>query len=484
MSEENKTPAPNAQGPEEREPVTAEEKGQDAPDAAENAAAVKAEEEDLKRTVREAKARIDAEYKAAIAACREKAEAEKGEGAEGADGCKAAIAALKARCAAEKRKVELTTISETEKKKLEKNRECVASGDFTEFDDDAERRNDLRTHELKAIEDEGAEPDPDALLEVRHLKMFFPIAKTITGKVTQWLRAVDDVSFKLKAGETLGIVGESGCGKTTMGRSVLKLYRPTGGQIFFEGKDIAGYNSAKMRPLRTKMQIIFQDPYSSLPPRSTVGGILSEPVKVHKIVPPNETRNYVLGVMEQCGLRDYYFERYPHEFSGGQRQRICIARALSVKPKLVVCDEPVSALDVSIQAQIINLLRRLQQQMGLTYMFISHDLSVVKHISDRIGVMYLGSMVEFGDKKSIFSNPMHPYTQALFSAVPNPNPDVKMDRIVLTGDIPSPANPPKGCKFHTRCPKAMEICKHVVPRYREYEEGHFVACHCYPQEEE
>ncbi|MBR7185965.1 MAG: dipeptide ABC transporter ATP-binding protein [Clostridia bacterium] len=325
--------------------------------------------------------------------------------------------------------------------------------------------------------------DPDALLEVRHLKMYFPLKKSITGKVTLALRAVDDVSFKLKPGETLGIVGESGCGKTTMGRAVLKLYQPTGGQVFFGGKDIAKYKPSQMRPLRTQMQIIFQDPYSSLPPRSTVGNILAEPVNVHKIVPKDEVKDYVLNVMDQCGLRDYYFDRYPHEFSGGQRQRICIARALSVNPKLVVCDEPVSALDVSIQAQIINLLRRLQEQMGLTYMFISHDLSVVKHISDRIGVMYLGSMVEFGDKHTIFSNPMHPYTKALFSAVPNPNPDVKMDRIVLKGDIPSPANPPKGCKFHTRCPKAMEICKHVAPQYREYEPGHFVACHCYPQEE-
>ncbi len=363
------------------------------------------------------------------------------------------------------------------------NAACLERGDFTDFSDEAQAAKERRERELVAERDFAAEPDPDALLEVRHLKMYFPVAKSLTGKVTVWLRAVDDVSFKLKAGETLGIVGESGCGKTTMGRAILKLYKPTGGQIFFEGKDIAKYRSSEMRPLRTKMQIIFQDPYSSLPPRSTVGGILSEPVRVHKIVPKGQVKDYVLGVMEQCGLRDYYFERYPHEFSGGQRQRICIARALSVNPQLVVCDEPVSALDVSIQAQIINLLRNLQKQRGLTYMFISHDLSVVKHISDRIGVMYLGSMVEFGDKHSIFSNPMHPYTQALFSAVPNPNPDVKMDRIVLKGDIPSPVNPPMGCKFHTRCPKAMEICKHVAPKYLEYEPGHFVACHCYPQEE-
>ena len=356
-----------------------------------------------------------------------------------------------------------------------RNAKIVASGDFSEFDDEIEAKRERIFRDRQAAADRELPPDPDALLEVRHLKMYFPLKKTIGGKVTVALRAVDDVSFKLKAGETLGIVGESGCGKTTMGRAVLKLYHPTGGQIFFEGQDIANYKPKQMRPLRTKMQIIFQDPYSSLPPRSTVGGILSEPVKVHGIVPKGEVKDYVLNIMEQCGLRDYYYERYPHEFSGGQRQRICIARALSVKPQLVICDEPVSALDVSIQAQIINLLRSLQQQLGLTYMFISHDLSVVKHISDKIGVMYLGSMVEFGDKKSIFSNPMHPYTQALFSAVPNPNPDVKMDRIVLSGDIPSPANPPTGCKFNTRCPHAMEICKHIAPKYREYEPGHFVA---------
>ena len=219
-----------------------------------------------------------------------------------------------------------------------------------------------------------------------------------------------------------------------------------------------------------------------MPPRSTVGDILSEPVKVHGIVPPAEIKNYVLDLMEQCGLRDYYYERYPHEFSGGQRQRICIARALSVNPKLVVCDEPVSALDVSIQAQIINLLKKLQVERKLTYLFISHDLSVVRYISDKIGVMYLGSMVEFGPKESIFDNPMHPYTEALFSAVPNPNPDEKGERILLKGDIPSPANPPSGCKFQTRCPKAMEICKHISPAYREYDQGHFVACHACEQE--
>ena len=267
-----------------------------------------------------------------------------------------------------------------------------------------------------------------------------------------------------------------------MGRTVLKLHQPTAGQIFFRGEDIAAFKPKQMRPLRTKMQIVFQDPYSSLPPRSTVGDILSEPVLVHNIVPKDQVKDYVLKLMESCGLRDYYYERYPHEFSGGQRQRICIARALAVNPEFVVCDEPVSALDVSIQAQIINLLKKLQKERGLTYLFISHDLSVVRFISDKIGVMYLGSMVEFGTKKEIFENPMHPYTQALFSAVPNPNPDEKSERILLSGDIPSPANPPKGCKFHTRCPHATEICKHIAPAYKEYEKGHFTACHLYPQD--
>ena len=317
----------------------------------------------------------------------------------------------------------------------------------------------------------------EILLEVKNLRKCFPLKKSLTGKVLSELIAVDNVSFTLYPGETIGIVGESGCGKTTLGRTILKLHEPSGGQIIFNGEDITNYSGKEMRHLRTDMQIIFQDPYSSLPPRATVGDILSEPVKVHKIVPPDRVKDYVLDLMEKCGLRDYYYERYPHEFSGGQRQRICIARALSVKPKLVICDEPVSALDVSIQAQIINLLKSLQKSLNLTYLFISHDLSVVKFISDRIGVMYLGSMVEFGSKKDIFSNPLHPYTKALFSAIPNPDPDEKMNRIVLNGDIPSPANPPSGCRFHTRCPYATEKCSQVTPEYKEYGNGHFAACH-------
>ena len=359
---------------------------------------------------------------------------------------------------------------------------AITSEAAVSYDDGAEEAKFLEKRRQQIEEDSKKPFDLEAILEVRHLRKCFPLKKTLMGKVTQELVAVDDVSFKLMPGETLGIVGESGCGKTTMGRAILKLHQPNGGQIIFNGEDITHYKSSQMREIRKQMQIIFQDPYSSLPPRSTVGGILSEPVLVHNIVPKSQVKDYVLELMDKCGLRDYYYERYPHEFSGGQRQRICIARALSVNPKLVICDEPVSALDVSIQAQIINLLKDLQKSMGLTYVFISHDLSVVKFISDKIGVMYLGSMVEFGNKKEIFDNPLHPYTKALFSAIPYPDPDVKMNRIVLKGDIPSPANPPKGCRFHTRCPYAKEICKHVTPTYKEYEEGHFAACHLLEEE--
>jgi len=322
----------------------------------------------------------------------------------------------------------------------------------------------------------------DFILEVNNLKKYFPIEKNLLGKPTKFLKAVEDVSFKLERGTTIGVVGESGCGKTTLGRTILKLYESDGGEIIFEGNDITHLSKKQMQQFRTEMQLIFQDPYSSLSPRMTIGNIISEAVKVHNIVPKEEVTDYVIDIMKKCGLQPHYYDRYPHEFSGGQRQRICIARALAVKPKLVICDEPVSALDVSIQAQIINLLKELQIKENLTYIFISHDLSVVKYITDQIMVMYLGNVMEHGDTNDIFDNPLHPYTQALFSAVPVPNPDVKMNRIILTGDIPSPANPPKGCKFHTRCKNCMTVCKVKAPNYIEASPKHYVACHLYDKE--
>ncbi len=328
----------------------------------------------------------------------------------------------------------------------------------------------------------SAVENKDIILDVRHLKKYFPIATNFFGKPTRFLKAVDDVSFTVQRGKTIGIVGESGCGKTTMGRCILRLHEITDGDVFFDGINVRELSHEQLRKIRPQMQIIFQDPYSSLSPRLPVGEIIGEAVLAHKLVDQAHYREYILDVMHACGLQTHYFDRYPHEFSGGQRQRICIARALALKPKLVICDEPVSALDVSIQAQIINLLKDLQRDMNLTYVFISHDLSVVEHISDEIGVMYLGSMVESGDKEKIFANPLHPYTQALFSAVPVPDPNVKMNRIILKGDIPSPANPPKGCKFHTRCNHCMDICKEVVPKYKEYEPNHFCACHLYSQD--
>ena len=322
------------------------------------------------------------------------------------------------------------------------------------------------------------------LLEVKNLKKYFVVDTSFFGKPTKYLHAVDNVSFRLEKGKTLGIVGESGCGKTTMGRTILRLHDVTDGEIWFKGQNVSELSDKEFDKLRPQMQMIFQDPYASLSPRLTVGEIIGEAAKQHGIVSSDEYKEYILSVMKMCGLQPHYFERYPHEFSGGQRQRICIARALALKPDLVVCDEPVSALDVSIQAQIINMLRDLQQELGLTYVFISHDLSVVKHISDQVGVMYLGSMVEFGDKEQIFGNTLHPYTKALFSAVPVPNPHVKMNRVILKGDIPSPVNPPSGCKFHTRCEHCMEVCKHFAPQYREVEAGHFCACHLYASAEE
>lgn len=318
------------------------------------------------------------------------------------------------------------------------------------------------------------------LLEVRDLKMHYPIKNGFFGGVTGYVRAVDGVSFNIKRGTTMGLVGESGCGKTTIGKTLLNLVQATSGEVLFDGVDITKLSHKELRAYRPKIQMIFQDPYSSLSPRLPVGTIIGEAVREHKIVSDKDYPEYLERVMKACGLQPYHRSRYPHEFSGGQRQRICIARAVALNPDFIVCDEPVSALDVSIQAQIINLLNDLQDQFGLTYLFISHDLSVVEHISDTVGVMYLGDLVEYADKTEMFKNPLHPYTQALFSAIPMPDPRKKMTRQVLQGSIPSPANPPSGCKFHTRCPKCMEICKTVVPQQKNIN-GHYVSCHLYDE---
>ena len=322
--------------------------------------------------------------------------------------------------------------------------------------------------------------DPQYILMVNQLKKHFPIKGGMLGKTVGSVKAVDGVTFNLKRGTTMGLVGESGCGKTTTGRTILRLAgEKTGGQVLFNGQEVYDLSNKEMRDLRTKMQIIFQDPFSSLSPRLPVGEIIGEAVREHNLVPKEEFDDYIDKVMDDCGLQPFHKVRYPHEFSGGQRQRICIARALALNPEFVVCDEPVSALDVSIQAQIINLLKELQEKRNLTYLFISHDLSVVEHISDTVGVMYLGNLVEYGETADIFKNPLHPYTKALFSAIPVPDPKVKKERIVLEGSIPSPANPPQGCKFHTRCAHCMERCKHEVPAQREIEPGHYVVCHLY-----
>lgn len=324
------------------------------------------------------------------------------------------------------------------------------------------------------------EYNPQYILMVNNLKKYFPIKKGFISHTVGHVKAVDGVTFNLKRGTTMGLVGESGCGKTTTGRTILRLSgEKTAGQVLFNGKEVYDLSNKELRDLRTKMQIIFQDPFSSLQPRMPVGEIIGEAVREHHLVSKAEYNDYIDKVMDDCGLQSFQKDRYPHEFSGGQRQRICIARALALNPEFVVCDEPVSALDVSIQAQIINLLKELQEKRNLTYLFISHDLSVVEHISDSVGVMYLGNLVEYGTTEEIFNNPLHPYTQALFSAIPIPDPTSKMNRIVLEGSIPSPANPPKGCKFHTRCSKCSEICKHKAPVQKEIEPGHYVVCHLY-----
>ena len=321
--------------------------------------------------------------------------------------------------------------------------------------------------------------DDQNVIEVNHLLKYFPIKAGLFSRLVGYVRAVDNVSFNIKRGTTMGLVGESGCGKTTVGKTILRLNDKTAGSILFNGIDIHSLSHEDLRKIRPKIQMIFQDPYSSLSPRFPVSEIIGEAVKEHNIVPKEEYNDYLDQIMLQCGLQPYHKDRYPHEFSGGQRQRICIARSIALKPDFIVCDEPVSALDVSIQAQIINLLMDLQKDLGLTYLFISHDLSVVEHISDTIGVMYLGNLVEHGDKKKIFSNPLHPYTEALFSSIPIPDPDVKMNRVILEGSIPSPANPPAGCKFHTRCARCMEKCKFAAPEPKEIEPGHYVVCHLY-----
>jgi len=316
------------------------------------------------------------------------------------------------------------------------------------------------------------------LVEVKNLKKYFPKKKGILGGKPSFVKAVDDVSFTINKGETLGLVGESGCGKSTTGRMLMRLLDPTEGQIIFDGDDISSLNENQLRDKRKEFQMVFQDPYASLNPRMKVGDIIEEPLIVHGY-PKEERVQRVQQLLEVVGLSAYHADRFPHEFSGGQRQRIGIARALAVNPKLIIADEPVSALDVSIQSQILNLLKDLQEEFQLTYLFIAHDLSVVEHISDRVGVMYLGKIVEIADKDSLYQQPMHPYTKALLSAVPVPNPRLKRERILLKGDIPSPSNPPSGCTFHTRCPFATEECKKTAPKLKEMADGHFVSCHLY-----
>lgn len=326
----------------------------------------------------------------------------------------------------------------------------------------------------------GGAATGETLLEVKNMKMYFPVTSGIIfQKKVADVKAVDNVSFTIAKGETLGLVGESGCGKTTTGRAILQLYKPTEGDVIFDGTRLNDLDNSSMRAMRRQMQIIFQDPYGSLNPRMTCGDIVGEPLIVHKLTSgKGEYRDRVDELLQTVGLNPYMADRYPHEFSGGQRQRIGIARALAVNPSFIVCDEPVSALDVSIQAQVINLLEDLQEQFGLTYLFIAHDLSVVRHISDRVAVMYLGHIVEVADRNELYDNPLHPYTRALLSAVPIPDPivEAERERIILTGDVPSPMNPPPGCVFHTRCPVMIDECQEEMPELREVSPGHWVAC--------
>lgn len=322
----------------------------------------------------------------------------------------------------------------------------------------------------------------DTLLRVEDLKIYYPVAGSGFGK-KEFVKAVDGVTFEVKKGEVFGIVGESGCGKSTLGRGVCKLENLASGHVYLDGEDITEYNDRRMRSIRKKVQMVFQDPYASLNPRMSVFDIIAEPLLVHHLYQDKaDLEKKVLDLLHRVGLDDYHANRYPHEFSGGQRQRIGIARALAVEPSLIIADEPVSALDVSIQAQVLNLLNELKHDLDLTYIFVAHDLSVVEYISDRVGVMYLGNFVEVGEKEKIYSNPMHPYTQALLSAVPVPDPTAKRERILLEGSIPSAHKPPTGCKFHTRCPKCMECCKTQAPERYEVDDGHYVYCHLYDKE--
>ena len=321
------------------------------------------------------------------------------------------------------------------------------------------------------------------LLEVKNLKKYFEIRGGLLKKVVGQVKAVDDVSFNVKKGETLGIVGESGCGKSTAGRTILRLLEPTAGQVVFDGVNLSGLSREAMRQKRKEMQMVFQDPYASLNPRMTVADIIGESLPYHGITASAEIRRRTDAILHLCGLTKEHGSRYPHEFSGGQRQRVGIARALVLQPKIIIADEPVSALDVSIQAQIINLFQDLQTELGLTYIFISHDLSVVRHISNRVGVMYLGRLAEIGDAESLYENPRHPYTQALLSAIPTTNALARRERVILTGDVPSPANPPQGCAFSPRCPRAMDVCRSVRPELIDQDGGHAVACHLYQAKE-